>query len=61
MLPCCDPFTRRSAQLVAGEEIDNAFGTTLRLSTLASAGLGNLIADVIGVSAANGIEVGGTV
>lgn len=45
-------------QLVAGEEIDAAFGAKLGLSTLASAGLGNLVADVIGVSAANGIEQG---
>lgn len=44
-------------QLVAGEEIDEAFGRQLGLSTLASAGLGNLVADVIGVGAANGIEV----
>jgi hypothetical protein len=42
---------------VAGEEIDSAFGVRLGLSTLASAGLGNLVADVIGVGAANGIEV----
>ncbi|KAL6758135.1 hypothetical protein V8C86DRAFT_2604477 [Haematococcus lacustris] len=49
-------FLDNSIMLVAGEEIDHVFGIKLGLSTLASAGLGNLVADVIGVSAANGIE-----
>jgi hypothetical protein len=50
-------FLDNFIMLVAGEEIDSAFGVRLGLSTLASAGLGNLVADVIGVGAANGIEV----
>lgn len=44
-------------QLVAGSEIDSAFGAKLGLSTLAAAGLGNLVSDVAGVSMANRIEV----
>ena len=45
-------------QLVAGSEIDTLFGAKLGLSTLAAAGLGNMVSDVAGVSMANRIEVG---
>mmetsp|Transcript_6313 Transcript_6313/g.13912 ORF Transcript_6313/g.13912 Transcript_6313/m.13912 type:complete len:268 (+) Transcript_6313:72-875(+) len=51
-------FLDNFIMLTAGEEIDTLFGARLGLSTLASAGLGNLVADVIGVSAANAIEQG---
>ena len=44
-------------QLVAGSEIDTLFGAKLGLSTLAAAGLGNMVSDVAGVSMANRIEV----
>ncbi len=43
-------------QLVAGEQIDLAFGTRLGISTLASAALGNLVADVVGVSVTHQIQ-----
>ncbi|KAF5834820.1 hypothetical protein DUNSADRAFT_8404 [Dunaliella salina] len=49
-------FLDNAIMLFAGEEIDHAFGLRLGLSTLASAGLGNTMADIIGVSAASGIE-----
>ncbi len=50
-------FLDNFIMLAAGEEIDAVFGARLGLTTLASAGLGNLVADVCGVSAANMIEV----
>ncbi|GLI68908.1 hypothetical protein VaNZ11_013459 [Volvox africanus] len=49
-------FLDNAIMLVAGEEIDDLFGARLGLSTLASAGLGNAVADVIGVGAAKYIE-----
>jgi len=49
------PFPADNPQLVATCTAGLRFG----LSTLASAGLGNTFADVIGVSAASGIEVRG--
>lgn len=44
-------------QLVAGSKIDAAFGAKLGLSTLAAAGLGNMVSDIAGVSMANRLEV----
>lgn len=41
---------------MAGEQIDHYFGAKLGLSVLASAGLGNLVADVVGVSATHTIQ-----
>ena len=32
---------------MAGDSIDQAFGVTLGISTLAAAGLGNLLSDVV--------------
>eukprot|EP00955_Chlamydomonas_euryale_P116306 366410-Chlamydomonas_euryale.AAC.5 len=57
-------FLDNFIMLTVGEEIDAAcpqpratvFGARLGLTTLASAGLGNCVADVIGVSAAKAIE-----
>mmetsp|Transcript_4240 Transcript_4240/g.7557 ORF Transcript_4240/g.7557 Transcript_4240/m.7557 type:complete len:289 (-) Transcript_4240:2504-3370(-) len=49
-------FLDNFIMLIAGEEIDHMFGARFGLSTLASAGLGNAIADVIGIGAANSIE-----
>ena len=43
-------------QLVAGEQIDHLFGARLGLSMMASAGLGNLVADVVGVSATHTVQ-----
>jgi hypothetical protein len=45
-------------QITAGEEIDVTLGVRFGLSTLAAAGLGNLVADVAGIGFANSIEVG---
>ncbi|GAX82205.1 hypothetical protein CEUSTIGMA_g9633.t1 [Chlamydomonas eustigma] len=51
-------FLDNFIMLTVGEEIDSVFGTRLGLTTMASAGLGNLVADAVGVGAANGIERG---
>ena len=45
------------AQIVAGDEIESLFGAKLGLSTLAAAGLGNLISDVIGLGMAEPVQV----
>jgi hypothetical protein len=42
--------------LLAGESIDALFGARLGITTLASAALGNIVADVVGVSATQGIK-----
>ncbi|EFN52363.1 hypothetical protein CHLNCDRAFT_15662, partial [Chlorella variabilis] len=42
-------FLDNGIMLVAGEQIDAVFGARFGLTTLASAGLGNLVADVVGV------------
>ena len=42
---------------MAGEEIDATLGVKLGLSTLASAGLGNLVSDVAGIGFADQLEV----
>lgn len=44
------------AQILAGEEIENQFGARLGLSTLAAAGLGNLLSDICGLGLADQIE-----
>ena len=44
-------------QIVAGDEIESMFGAKLGLSTLAAAGLGNLISDVIGLGMAEPVQV----
>ncbi|GAB4820023.1 hypothetical protein N2152v2_007069 [Parachlorella kessleri] len=49
-------FVDNLVMLVAGEQIDLAFGTRLGISTLASAALGNLVADVVGVSVTHQIQ-----
>lgn len=43
--------------LMAGEEIDATLGVRLGITMLASAGLGNTLADVIGVGVSTSIEV----
>lgn len=43
-------------QLVAGEQIDHLFGARMGLTVLASAGLGNMVADVVGVSATHSVQ-----
>ncbi|KAK9843541.1 hypothetical protein WJX81_008071 [Elliptochloris bilobata] len=42
--------------ILAGEEIENQFGAKLGLSTLAAAGLGNLLSDICGLGLADQIE-----
>lgn len=42
---------------MAGEEIDATLGVKLGFSTLASAGLGNLVSDVAGIGFAEQLEV----
>ena len=44
-------------QIVAGEEIENAFGVRFGFSTLAAAGLGNLLSDVVGIGTAEPVQV----
>ncbi|KAG1665793.1 hypothetical protein FOA52_002889 [Chlamydomonas sp. UWO 241] len=49
-------FLDNFIMLSVGEEIDAVFGVRFGLTTLASAGLGNCVADVTGVGAAKAIE-----
>lgn len=49
-------FLDNGIMLVAGEQIDAVFGARFGLTTLASAGLGNLVADVVGVSATHSVQ-----
>lgn len=49
-------FTDNAVMLLAGEAIDNAVGMHLGITTLASAGLGNIAADVVGVSVTHQIK-----
>ena len=44
-------------QIVAGEEIEHVFGARFGFSTLAAAGLGNLISDVVGIGTAEPVQV----
>jgi len=55
-------FSKRASTPFSGSQLVlwlQLAGLRFGLSTLASAGLGNTFADVIGVSAASGIEVSG--
>jgi hypothetical protein len=45
-----------AVMILAGERIDSTIGMTFHLSTLAAAGLGNAISDVIGIGAGNMVE-----
>eukprot|EP00887_Chlorella_sp_A99_P000208 scaffold13.g208.t1 len=49
-------FVDNAVMLLAGEQIDAAFGVRFGLTTLASAALGNLVADVVGVSVTHQIQ-----
>lgn len=44
-------------QITAGEQIDLMFGAKLGLSSMAAAGLGNTVADVVGINISHTIEV----
>jgi tRNA-specific adenosine deaminase 1 len=43
--------------LMSGERIESSLGVALGITTLAAAGLGNLISDVVGLGLADTIEV----
>lgn len=43
-------------QILAGDEIESTFGGRLGLSTLAAAGLGNLLSDLVGLAMAEPIQ-----
>lgn len=43
-------------QITAGEQIDAVFGAKLGLSSMAAAGLGNTVADVVGINISHTIE-----
>jgi hypothetical protein len=45
-----------SLQIVAGDYIDASLGAAFCLSTMAAAGLGNLVSDVAGIFCADAIE-----
>lgn len=42
--------------ILAGDAVDSLFGARLGITTLASAGLGNIVADVVGVSVTQQIK-----
>jgi hypothetical protein len=46
-------------QITAGEQIDLMFGAKLGLSSMMAAGLGNTVADVVGINISHTIEVRG--
>ncbi len=52
------PIMVLQIMITAGDEIDAAFGAKLGLSSMAAAGLGNTIADVVGINISHSIEVG---
>lgn len=61
MVVCGVPFIGfgimdNAVMILAGEQIDSNLGVALGLSTLAAAGLGNLISDVVGLGAGGLIE-----
>ena len=49
-------FIDNAIMIIAGDYIDMTIGVSLGISTMAAAGLGNLISDVCGVWAGSGIE-----
>lgn len=49
-------FVDNVIMLVAGDAIDDQFGKLLQITTLAAAGLGNMISDVAGLFLSNTIE-----
>eukprot|EP00325_Prymnesiales_sp_UTEX-LB-985_P028229 CAMPEP_0174739024 /NCGR_PEP_ID=MMETSP1094-20130205/70916_1 /TAXON_ID=156173 /ORGANISM="Chrysochromulina brevifilum, Strain UTEX LB 985" /LENGTH=266 /DNA_ID=CAMNT_0015942537 /DNA_START=158 /DNA_END=958 /DNA_ORIENTATION=- len=49
-------FLDNAIMIMAGDQIDSLLGTTLCLSSMAAAGLGNLVSDVCGIQASSVIE-----
>ena len=50
-------FCDNAIMLMAGERIEASLGVAFGITTLAAAGLGNLISDVVGLGLADTIEV----
>jgi hypothetical protein len=50
-------FCDNAIMLMSGERIESSLGVALGITTLAAAGLGNLISDVVGLGLADTIEV----
>lgn len=46
-------FLDNAIMITAGDQIDAVFGAALSLSSMAAAGLGNLVSDVIGIQASS--------
>lgn len=53
-------FVDNVMMLMAGDVIDTQLGTTLHISTLAAAGLGNMVSDVAGLGLSSTIEAAAT-
>ena len=49
-------FMDNAIMIIAGEYIEMSIGTTLALSTMAAAGLGNLLSDIAGIGFSSKIE-----
>lgn len=49
-------FVDNAIMITAGEQIDHLVGLRLGITTMASAGLGNIVADVVGVSVTQQIK-----
>ena len=49
-------FADNLIMIVAGDMIDKSIGVTLGISTLAAAGLGNLLSDIVGIGAGDVID-----
>jgi hypothetical protein len=49
-------FLDNAIMILAGDQIDATFGAMLGLSSLAAAGLGNLVSDVVGIQAGDVIQ-----
>ncbi len=50
-------FIDNFIMLIAGDAIDDTFGSALVISTMAAAALGNWVSDVLGLGVSNTIEV----
>ena len=53
-------FADNAIMIVAGDHIDATFGVKFGFSTLAAAGLGNLVSDVVGIQASTVIDAWAT-
>ncbi len=53
---CRFGFCDNLVMILAGDAVDSLFGARLGITTLAAAGLGNIVADVVGVSVTQQIK-----